>query len=206
MSDKIKEVIDALRKNGMTVFYFTTADEARAKVLEMIPARASVGIGGSVTVRQLGLIDALAKRGHDVFDHWQSGLNREEILQIKKAQLQADYFVSSSNAVTSDGKLVNIDNTGNRVAALIFGPKHVLVIVGINKIVADVAAGIQRIKDRVAPLNTQRRQDQTPCAQGKGCRDCNSPDRICRVTSIIEKKTKGVESFTVILVGEELGY
>jgi len=99
-----------------------------------------------------------------------------------------------------------MDNTGNRVAAMIFGPRHVLVVAGENKIVDDVSAAIKRIKEKVVSKNTSRRGDRTPCAQGEPCQDCNSPDRLCRVTSIIEKKTKGVETLTVIIVGESLGY
>ena len=201
-----KDIIDKLEKNGMNAIFIPTAEEARDKVLEMIPETAKVGIGGSITIRQLGLIEALLERGNEVFDHWQPGLSKDGRMAMARRHLSAEYFLSSSNALTMDGKLVNTDNTGNRVSALIFGPRHVVVILGTNKIVKDVEEGIKRVKERAAPLNCRRRKDNTPCARGKGCTDCDSPDRLCRVTSIIEKKTKGVESFSVIIVGEELGY
>lgn len=203
---KIDDLLDKLGKNGMDAVFLPTGEEARAKVLEMIPGMAKVGVGGSVTIRQLGLLEALVERGNQVFDHWQTGLSKEERMEMARKQLSADYFLSSSNALTMDGKIINTDNTGNRVSALIFGPQHVVVVLGTNKIVKDMEEGIRRIKEKAAPLNCQRRKDDTPCAKGKECPDCNSPDRLCRVTSIIEKKTKGIDSFSVIIVGEELGY
>ena len=144
-----------------------TSAQARNDVLDMIPRNAKVGIGGSMTIRQLGLIEALRDRGNEVYDHWQSGLSKEERLAVARKHVSADYFVSSSNALTMDGKLVNTDNTGNRVSALIFGPQHVIVVVGTNKIVETVEEGMKRIKETAAPLNCQRRNDDTPCAKGK---------------------------------------
>lgn len=206
MKRKVNEVLDKLRKNGMNATFVPTAEQAKVMVLEMIPARVKVGVGGSVTIRQMGLIDALLERGNEVFDHWEMGLSKDERMAMARKHLSADYFLSSSNALTMDGKLVNTDNTGNRVSALVFGPQHVVVVLGTNKIVKSVEEGIKRIRERAAPLNCRRRKDHTPCAMGKECPDCNSPDRLCRVTSIIEKKTKGIGSFSVIIVGEELGY
>ena len=202
----MEELIKKLESNGMGACYFTNSQEAKAHILNMIPVTATVGIGGSVTVREMGLLDALAERGTKYFDHWAPGLSGEEIMQVKRKMVVADYFLTSTNGLTRDGKLVNIDNTGNRVAAMIFGPKHVIVVTGVNKIVADAHAAIRRIKEEAVPKNTSRRGDNTPCAKGETCPECNSPDRLCRVTSIIEKKTKGVETFTVVIVGEPLGY
>ena len=203
---KMDRLLNTLQKNGMDACFVHTREQARAKVLDMIPTKAKVGIGGSITIRQLGLIEALRDRGNEVYDHWQSGLSKDERLAVAKKQVSADYFLSSSNALTMDGKLVNTDNTGNRVSALVFGPQHVIVVLGTNKIVETVEEGIKRIKETAAPLNCQRRNDNTPCAKGKDCPDCNSPDRLCRVTSVIEKKTKGIGSLSVIIVQEELGY
>ena len=200
------ELLNTLKKNGMDALFVPTGEQARAKVLDMIPMNAKVGIGGSITIRQLGLIEALRNRGNEVYDHWQPGLSKEERLAVAKKHVSADYFLSSSNALTKDGKLVNTDNTGNRVSALVFGPEHVIVVLGTNKIVETVEEGMKRIKETAAPLNCQRRKDDTPCANGKDCPDCNSPDRLCRVTSIIEKKTKGIGTLSVIIAGEKLGY
>jgi hypothetical protein len=105
-----------------------------------------------------------------------------------------------------DGKLINVDATGNRVTSMIFGPSKVIVITGVNKIVKNLNAGLARLKKVAAPLNCQRRKDPTPCAEDLICRDCDSPARLCRVTTIIERKPWGVGEFAVILVGEEMGY
>jgi L-lactate utilization protein LutB len=206
VTEEVKIVMEKLRNNGMMAIYVDTAQQAKSKVLEMIPKDANVGIGGSVTIRQLELIQALSSRGNEVSDHWQSGLTSDERIQAAKKALSAEYYLSSSNALTMDGKLINTDNTGNRTAALVFGPLHVIVVVGINKIVKDIEEGIKRIKDRAAPLNCLRRGENTPCVKDGKCHDCDSPNRLCRVTSIIEKKSRGIESFSVIIVGEELGY
>ncbi len=202
----MEELLKRLESNGMQPYYFPDRESAKAYILDMIPESASVGIGGSVTVREMGLLDALRERGTQYFDHWKPGLSSEEIMEVKRRQVVAEYFLTSTNGLTRDGKLVNIDNTGNRVSAMIFGPRHVIVVTGKNKIVEDVHAAIQRIKEKVVSRNTSRRGDNTPCAKGEACPDCNSPDRLCRVTTILEKKTKGVETFTVVIVGEPLGY
>ncbi len=202
----MEELLKKLESNGMQPYYFPHKEAAKDQILDMIPKAATVGIGGSVTVREMGLLDALQERGTPYFDHWQPGLSKEEIMEVKRKQVVADYFLTSTNGLTRDGKLVNIDNTGNRVSAMIFGPRHVIVVAGENKIVEDVHAAIQRIKEQVVPKNTSRRGDNTPCAKGKPCPDCNSPDRLCRVTTILEKRTKGVDTFSVIIVGETLGY
>jgi len=202
----MEKLLKRLESNHMRAFYHPNREAAKDQILEMIPETATVGIGGSVTVREMRLLDAFAERGTQYFDHWKSGLSKEEIMEVKRNQVVSDYFLTSTNAVTLHGKLVNMDNTGNRVAAMIFGPRHVIVVAGKNKIVEDVPAAIQRIKEKVVQRNTSRRGDKTPCAQGEPCQDCNSPDRLCRVTSIIEKKTAGVETLTVIIVGEALGY
>ncbi len=202
----LAETMANLGKNGFQASFVETAVAAKAMVLGMISPGAPVGVGGSVTIRQLGLIEGLRQQGHEVYDHWQAGLSPEEIREIKLHHLSSPFFLTSSNAITRDGKLVNIDNTGNRVAAMVFGPQHVIVVAGQNKIVADVAEALKRIKEKVAPVNAQRRQDKTPCAVTGKCEDCQSPHRLCRVTSILERKTKGIETFSVIIVAETLGY
>lgn len=200
------EVIDNLTRNGFQACFVETAAEARETVLRMVPLGAPVGVGGSVTIRQLNLIETLRGQGHEVYDHWQEGLSPDEIRAVKLKHITSPVFLTSTNAITQDGRLVNIDNTGNRVAAMVFGPEQVIVVAGQNKIVAGLDEALERIKTKVAPVNTQRRGDKTPCAVTGQCQDCHSPDRICRVTAILERKTKGVGTFSVIIVGETLGY
>ncbi len=204
--DLTAEVIANLIQNGFQAGFAETAASAREMVLGMISPGAPVGVGGSVTIRQLNLIETLRARGHEVYDHWKEGLSPEEIRETKLRHITSPFFLTSTNALTRDGKLVNIDNTGNRVAAMAFGPEHVIVVAGKNKIVAGLDEALDRIKTKVAPVNASRRQDKTPCAATGKCQDCKSPGRICRVTTILERKTKGVGTFSVIIVGETLGY
>jgi L-lactate utilization protein LutB len=202
----LAETMANLNKHGFQAKYVETAAEAKDMVLGLITPGAPVGVGGSVTIRQLNLIETLRQQGHEVHDHWQEGLSPEEVREIKLHHITSPFFLTSANAITQDGKLVNIDNTGNRVAAMIFGPRHVIMVASKNKIVASVDAALHRIKEQVAPVNAQRRQDKTPCAVTGKCEDCSSPHRLCRVTSILERKTKGVGTFSIIIVGETLGY
>lgn len=205
IDQKISRTLTALKRNGFKTFFVASRKDALEKLLTLIPSEAKVGIGGSVTIREIGLVDALLARGNRVFHHWQEGLSSEEVTTIMKQELNSDIFITSSNAVTEDGKLVNVDQTGNRVASMIFGPPKVIVIAGINKIVRDVAEGIQRIKNVATPMNTKRLGQKTPCAITGACTECDVPERACRITTIIEKKPVRTD-VTVILVGEELGF
>ena len=204
--ETIDRVIESLKKNEMEAVYFPTVAEAREEVLRRIPPGARVGIGGSITLREMGIPEALEKRGHEVHDHWKEGLSKERRREVGKKQQRADFFLSSTNALTLDGKLINVDATGNRVASMIFGPERVLVIAGVNKIVKNLNEGLARVKKVAAPRNCQRRRDPTPCAQDLVCHNCDTPARLCRVTTIIERRPWGIKEFAVLLVGEELGY
>ncbi|MBP1715546.1 MAG: hypothetical protein H6Q42_3749 [Deltaproteobacteria bacterium] len=204
-SEFVEKTMANLKKHGIEALYFSNRAEAKEEVLKRIPPRAKVGIGGSITLREIGLLDDLAKRGHEVFDHWKEGLSKEERFEVGRKQQKADIFLTSTNALTLDGKLINVDATGNRVTSMIFGPPKVIVFAGTNKIVKDLSEGLARIKKVVAPRNCQRRKDQTPCAVDLVCHDCQSPGRLCRITTIIERKPFDTD-LTVILVGEELGY
>ena len=204
--ETIDKVIESLNKNEMEAVYFPTVAEAREEVLRRIPSGARVGIGGSVTLREMGILEALEKRGDEVYDHWKEGLSKERRQEVGKRQQRADFFLTSTNALTLDGKLINVDATGNRVASMIFGPERVLVIAGVNKIVKNLNEGLARVKKVAAPRNCQRRRDPTPCAQDLVCHNCDTPARLCRVTTIIERRPWGIKEFAVLLVGEELGY
>ena len=187
MSDKeIKAVVESLKTNRFDpVEFVERSDAAVNMIFDMILPEAKVSMGDSMTLRQIGIIDELRKRGNIV-------------------RSQSDVFLTSSNAVTLDGKLVNIDMTGNRVSSMIYGPKRVIVVAGVNKIVPDVDAAIHRIKNVIAPYHARTAGAKTPCAVDGYCSDCKSPGRICSVTTIIEKKPR-VTDLAVILVGEDLG-
>ena len=195
----------ALVKNKFTATYCKTASEAAGKILEQIPEKASVGIGGSWTVMQLGLLDKLAARGNEVLNHGKPGLAPEEAMAIRRRQLTCDVFLTGSNAVTLDGKLVNVDGVGNRVAAMIFGPKKVILVVGVNKIVKDVEAAEERINMYAAPINNKRLNRPNPCTTTGECMDCQGNTRICNVTTILRKKPS-LTDIHVYVVGEDLGF
>jgi len=201
---KIQRTLATLKKNGFQTFFAPTRRDAREKALSLIPPNAVVGVGGSITIREINLIDSLTTRGNTVVQHWLPPPGEDSVTTMRK-EISSDVFLASSNAVTEDGKLINTDGTGNRIAAMIFGPRKVIVIAGINKIVKDVAEAIQRVKNVAAPMNARRLNINTPCAVTGVCTDCDSSDRICRVTTIMEKKPDQTD-VTVILVGEELGF
>ena len=149
---RCQTAITALSDNGFTVLYAENAQEACQKALEMIPLGALVGAGGSNTIREMGLVSALQNRGQKVLDHWKAGLNAEEKKQIRKDHLSCDVFLASSNAMTMNGQLVNIDGTGNRVAAMIYGPGKIIIIAGVNKVVETLEDALRRIRNVSAPL------------------------------------------------------
>lgn len=204
--ERAHRVVEALKKNLFDAIYVPTGDQAVEEILKRIPEGATVGVGGSVTLRQIGVVELLKKRGHEVYDHWQEGLDPAAVDGIRRKQLTSDVFLSSTNAVTAGGHLVNIDGSGNRVASMTFGPKKVVVVAGINKIAVDQDAALNRIKNEAAPLNFYRLKLPTPCAKTTFCANCQPPARFCRVTAVTEVKPSGIPEFVVILVGENLGF
>jgi L-lactate utilization protein LutB len=201
----LDRVVENLKRRGFDAFWCKTKEEAKSKLLDIIPVTAKIGIGGSVTIRELGIIDELIERGNTVIHHWKPGLPSEEDFQIRREEMTSDVFLSSTNALTVDGVIVNTDGVGNRVAGMIFGPRRVILVVGINKIVKDIDDAIWRIKNVATPMNAYRLGLNTPCAKLGYCMNCTSNVSICRVTTIIEYKPSRTD-FTVVLVGEELGY
>ncbi len=204
----VENTLSALERNGFDVRFYPTAKEALAGVLELVPEGAKVGLGGSVTLREMGLVDALEARGVAVANHWKAGregASPEEVMEIRRAHLNSDVFITSTNAVTETGELVNIDGTGQRVAAMIFGPGRVVVVAGVNKITGDLEEGLWRASNVAAPMNARRLHPKTPCAETGECSDCVAPGRICGITTIIHRRPSKTP-FTVVLVGEKLGY
>lgn len=202
----IQRTAKALESNGFKTIIVSDKNEALSEVLKLIPEKAKVGIGGSVTVREIGLVTELLKRGNDVLEDWSRKVSPEEDIIIRRGHLTCDVFISSSNAITEDGKLVNIDGMGNRVASMIFGPKKVIVIAGTNKIVKEVHAGIERIRNIATPMNVKRAGGTTPCVTDVcDLKKCQPPNRHCHVITIIEKTPIKTDT-TIILVKEELGF
>ena len=200
------KVISNLEKNEFKAKYFGDKKEAVQYVKNIIAEFNSVGFGGSITVLQDLQIEKLAESmGKIILNHNKPELSLEEKINIRKKQQTCELFISSSNAITKDGKIVNIDGVGNRVSAMIFGPKKVLIIVGVNKITKDVHSALKRIKEVASPMNAKRLNTGTPCAETGECVDCKSPNRICRVTVIMDRRPKFTD-IEVIIIGENLGY
>jgi acyl-CoA hydrolase len=203
MQEYVKKTIAALERNEIKAAYFDDSASAVNYLLENIKNDAKVGIGGSMTVKTLGIPEKLIERGNKVFFHWLES-TPEGMNEARKNAAQADVYLSSTNALTEEGYLVNTDGVGNRVASMVFGPKKVFIICGVNKITKNLDAALQRIKDNTYK-NTRRLKLSTPCAINGKCTDCRSPQRACRVTTIIYRKPT-LTDLEVVLVGEELGF
>jgi hypothetical protein len=207
---KIESLLRTLQANNLSAHYTPNRDAARAFVLSMIPEGAVVGYGDSLTLRQIGVVDALERGPYTFLNPW-AAETVEENLRLKRRALTADVFVTGSNALTLDGALVNVDGHGNRVAAMLFGPKAVIVVVGINKIVPDVEAALARIRAVAAPQNVARHTNfdpMPPCGITGACSDCDSPWRICNKTTILRREYSNDRYSpvtTVVIVGEALG-
>jgi L-lactate utilization protein LutB len=207
--NRLMELKDALTENNFEVFVAENTDEAKSIVLEkIIPeiAPKSVSWGGSLTFVATGLYDVL-KNNNDfnILDTYDKTLSPEESLERRRQSLLVDLFITGSNAVTETGQLVNLDMIGNRVGALTFGPKNVIIFVGRNKIVPDLDEAMFRIKNYAAPVNTMRLDKKTPCAKTSFCADCKSPDRICNTWTITEKSFPK-KRVKIILINKDLGF
>jgi len=200
-----REVVKSLKQNNFDAFYFSKREEAVEYILDLIPPGVKVGCGGSVTLRGLKIIELAKAKGAQILDHSLPGLKPEEKSRIRHEQLACHVFLTSTNAVTLDGVLVNMDGVGNRIGAMTFGPEKVIVVAGINKICKDINAAIERIKLVASPQNNLRLQTQNPCTVKGYCMDCQGKSRICNVLSIMYKKPLATD-VTVVIIGESLGY
>ncbi len=205
LQKKIENTMKALEKNNFTPHYFETLPDLMGKLAELMPAQCTTAVGGSRTLFEAGIIDWLRKGSYTYWDRYAEGLSPEDIRSVYLKSFDADYYFTSSNALTEDGCLFNVDGTGNRTAAMIYGPKQVFVIVGVNKIVANLEAAIDRNKKIAAPTNAKRLNRNTPCAQTGYCVDCNSPDRVCSDYVLMKHQGKPGR-IHVFIVNESLGY
>lgn len=199
----IQNVMKNLYDRNIENKYFESREELVEELLKEISIEEIVAIGGSGTVESLGIYDKLIERGNDVLWHWK--VEPEKRMEIFKKALFSDVYLTSCNALTEDGRILNIDGNGNRVAAMFFGPKKVRIICGVNKIAKDYDDAMNRIKTVACPQNARRLERKTPCAVTENCSDCKSPDRMCTVTTIIEQKPPFVD-FKVYILNEDIGY
>ena len=206
---RLANLKEALKANNFEVFVADNTEDAKKVVLEQIIPRTgakSVSWGGSMTLVSTGLYDALkGSTDMEVLDTYDKKLSPEESLERRRQSLLVDLFLTGTNAVTESGQLVNLDMIGNRIGGITFGPKHVIILVGRNKITTDLEEAMSRIKDYAAPVNTMRLDKKTPCAKTSYCEECKSPDRICNSWVITEKSfPKG--RVKVVLINQDLGF
>lgn len=197
-------VIKNLEKRNMSGYYCETAKEARELVKQLIPAQATVTNGGSETLEETEIMELIQSPDYQFIDR-KAAKTPEESRMLYGKIVTADYFLTSANAITLDGELINVDGNGNRVACLIQGPSHVLVIAGMNKVVPTQEDGIRRVRNIAAPPNAIRVGAQTTCTKTGLCNDCQSPDCICCHT-VITRYSRHKGRISVILIGEEYGF
>jgi hypothetical protein len=206
-NEKVAEdIIKHLETRRMEGSYAPTADQAREDILTMIPEKSVVFRCGSMTAANMGLWEKVVKLPEvELIDPYQAGITPEESLERRRRGMTADLMIASSNAITLDGRLVNLDGMGNRVASMVFGPRKVILVIGMNKVAADVDSAMARVKHYAGPVNAIRIGINTPCVVTGLCSDCRSPQRICNMWSIIEGHMIK-DRIHVKLVGENLGY
>lgn len=197
-------LIKQLKKRNMEAVYCPTAAQAIEKVKEMIPAGATVTWGGSMTLRDMGLTRALHEAGtYQLFDR-DLAQSAEEAQEIYRKAFSADFYLSSANALSEDGVIVNIDGNGNRVAAITFGPKQVIFVISLQKVAQTVEGALARARSTAAPINAARFNISTPCRIDGVCHNCNSPQSICNCIHLLRNSKPG--RISVILLAEDYGY
>jgi L-lactate utilization protein LutB len=201
---QVERTVKALKKNNFEAVFVPNSKTALEEVMKLIPDGVTVGVGGSVTLTQVGILKALEKRSVHLIWPAQQAKNMDERMELIRKSFSSDIFLSGTNAITEDGKLFNVDAMGNRVGAMCIGPKKTIVVTGINKIVKDLEAAEKRVKEWIAPQNAKRLNRKTPCVETGVCGDCSSPDRICNIYVTLAKRPSRTEVF-IILVGERLG-
>lgn len=205
MMKRIERTMENLRKNRMQAWYVDSGKEVVPLLKTLMKEGSTVAVGGSMTLFETGIIDHLRSGRYIFFDRYAEGLTPEQITEVHRKAFSADYYLTSTNAVTEKGELFNVDGRGNRVAAMIYGPDNVIVIAGRNKIVTDLDEAVDRLKQVAAPANAVRLSRRTPCVAAGFCQDCRSEDRICSDYVVFRQQTVP-DRIKVILVGEELGY
>ncbi len=199
-----QKVIKGLESRNMTGYYAATKEEALAKALEIIPEGSSVTMGGAMSAHEIGLVEAIKNGNYNFIDRDKAS-TAEEKRAAMLAGYDADFFLSSANAMTEDGVIINIDGNSNRVSMIAQGPKHVLFIVGMNKICDDVDGAMKRARNVAAPINAQRFGLSTPCSKTGSCMDCKSPDTIC-CQFLMTRFSRHKDRIHVILVNDNLGF
>lgn len=200
-----EKTVEALKKHGFDAHITETIDKARGLILGMIASYESFGFAGSHTTRALGILEKLKEQNKTVFDHWREGLSKEDDLLLRLEQGRCDCFFCSANAVSATGEIINVDGVGNRTNAMTFGPKKVVIVAGMNKVRHDLDSALKRVREVAAPMRARSLNMSTPCAETGICSDCNSPQRICRVTTILHRRPM-MTDISVVLINSPLGF
>jgi len=200
-----EKCVENLKKHGFDAHFFSTTNEAHRFIVDVTLDYESFGFGGSDTTRELGIPEELKVKGKTVYDHWQKDLTKEKDLDIRLNQGRCDCFFCSANAISVTGEIINVDGIGNRTNAMTFGPKRVIIVAGMNKVTQDLDAALKRVREVAGPMRAKSLGMKTPCAETGLCSDCNAPQRICRITTILHRKPM-LTDISVILINERLGF
>ena len=202
---KIERTMKALEKNNMSTYLVNSEDELFNKIDELLNEGDLVSCGGSMTLFETKVIDYLKNGKYNFLDRHKENLKPEDVKEIYRKSFYADAYFASTNAITENGELYNVDGNGNRVAAMLYGPDKVILVVGVNKIVKDIDEAIRRNKEICAPANAKRLSSKTPCATTGECMDCLSPDRLCCEYTVI-KRQRTAGRMHIIFLNENYGY
>ena len=198
------KIVKELTARNMEAYYTDSKEEALKKALEVIPEASSISWGGSMSVNEIGLKEAVCQGNYQVYNR-DIAPTPEDKRKIELAAYDCDYFLTSANAITEDGIMINIDGHSNRVSSIAAGPQNVLMIIGMNKVTRDVDSAMSRARNEAAPINAQRFNRSTPCCKTGACFDCKTPDTIC-CQILITRYSKTPQRIKVILVNEDLGF
>lgn len=205
MEKRVERTITSLKKHNMQGIYVENTEQLMNKIDELIPENSLVAVGDSMTLFETGVIERLRSGKYKFLDKYKPGISRIEKDQIYRQTFTADTFLCSTNALTEDGELYNIDGNGSRVAAMLYGPKQVIIVVGVNKIVKNLQEAELRVRNYAAPMDAKRLNKKTPCTTLGYCVDCQSEDRICNDFVVI-KRQFNPNRIKVIIVGGSYGY
>ncbi len=197
--------VENLKKHGFDPHFTGSVSQAKTLIMGMIGGFQSFGFGGSDTTRVIGIMEELRAQGKIIYDHWQKGLERGQDLDIRLQQGRCDCFLCSANAVSMTGEIVNVDGIGNRTNAMSFGPKKIVIVAGMNKVTHDLDSALRRVREVAGPMRAKSLGMATPCAETGLCSDCNSPQRICRITTILHRRPM-LSDISVVLVSASLGF
>ncbi|WP_026476060.1 lactate utilization protein [Alkaliphilus transvaalensis] len=202
--NKIALLLENLEKRNITGHYFDSFSEAKGALLKMIPIEATIGVGNSITLKNMNISKELEDRGNTIYDKT-NAKTKEEAKILKRKALITDWYITGSNAISMEGHIVNMDHSGNRVAAMLYGPDHVVIVVGINKITKTLDQAINRVRNIASPKNAKRAGLNPPCVQVNHCINCRSEDRVCNNLVIIEGQHQ-TDRMKVFIVNEQDGF